>query len=266
MVICLERDADLHMAQLMPLPLTVSCFGKIQIGFTSLVPAHLGSPGQRAVKRVCVCLSLSGVITVWVGSPPKGLCMTIAMIFKWSWWLRPPLKTLNLLDFWVNNAEESALNRTTLYIGLRLHHVRNGTACWKNKHTFSHKCSPTWLDLCGDFGCIFLCSTQPSNLLTSLAQLNFHSSLQQRGHWSRCAHFWHLVFSFSIQCYFNRNSYIHAYCVNDVILRFCRKQQQSGRREKQKAKTRNDIKNWRQRYKESSEWINSSSWKACAWN
>jgi len=54
MVICLERDADLHMSQLMPLPLTVSCFCKIQIGFTFLVPAHLGSPGQRAVKRVCV--------------------------------------------------------------------------------------------------------------------------------------------------------------------------------------------------------------------
>ena len=32
MVICLERGADLHMAQLMPLPLTVSCFSKIQIG------------------------------------------------------------------------------------------------------------------------------------------------------------------------------------------------------------------------------------------
>jgi len=46
----------LHMAQLMPLPLTVSCFSKIQIGFTSLVPAHLGSPGKRAVKRVCVCV------------------------------------------------------------------------------------------------------------------------------------------------------------------------------------------------------------------
>ena len=44
------------MAQLMPLPLTVSCFSKIQIGFTSLVPAHPGSPGQRAVKRVCVCV------------------------------------------------------------------------------------------------------------------------------------------------------------------------------------------------------------------
>jgi len=56
MVICLERDADLHMAQLMPLPLTVSCFIKIQIGFTFLVPAHPGSPGKRAVKRVCVCV------------------------------------------------------------------------------------------------------------------------------------------------------------------------------------------------------------------
>ena len=51
-VLCLERDADLHMAQLMPLPLTVSCFSKIQIGFTFLVLAHPGSPGQRAVKRV----------------------------------------------------------------------------------------------------------------------------------------------------------------------------------------------------------------------
>ena len=55
MVICLERGADLHMVQLMPLPLTVSCFSKIQIGFAFLVPAHSGSPGQMAVKRVCVC-------------------------------------------------------------------------------------------------------------------------------------------------------------------------------------------------------------------
>jgi len=42
------------MAQLMPLPLIVSCFSKIQIGFTFLVSAHPGSPGQKAVKRVCV--------------------------------------------------------------------------------------------------------------------------------------------------------------------------------------------------------------------
>jgi len=56
MVVCLERGADLHMAQLMPLPLTVSCFSKIQIGVIFLVPAHPGSPGKRAVKRVCVCV------------------------------------------------------------------------------------------------------------------------------------------------------------------------------------------------------------------
>jgi len=64
MVICLERDADLHMAlhtaQLMPLPLTVSCFSKIQIGFTFLVPAHLGSPGKGPLNgRVCVCVCVS---------------------------------------------------------------------------------------------------------------------------------------------------------------------------------------------------------------
>jgi len=51
-VICLELGADLHVAQLMPLPLTVFCFSKIQIGFTFPVPAHLGSPGQRAVKWI----------------------------------------------------------------------------------------------------------------------------------------------------------------------------------------------------------------------
>jgi len=56
MVICLERGADLHTAQLMPLPLTVCCFIKIQIGFTFLVPAHPGSPRQRAFKRVCLRL------------------------------------------------------------------------------------------------------------------------------------------------------------------------------------------------------------------
>jgi len=56
MVICLERGADLHMTQLMPLPLTVFCFSKIQIGFTFLVPAHLGSLGKAPLnRRVRVC-------------------------------------------------------------------------------------------------------------------------------------------------------------------------------------------------------------------
>ena len=55
MAICLEQGAGLHMAQLMPLPLTVSCFSKIQIGFTSLVPAHPGSPGKKGSLNWCVC-------------------------------------------------------------------------------------------------------------------------------------------------------------------------------------------------------------------
>jgi len=61
-VICLERGADLHMVQLMPLPLTVSCFSKIQIGFTFQILAHPGSPRKRAVKRVCVCMCVIGVV------------------------------------------------------------------------------------------------------------------------------------------------------------------------------------------------------------
>ena len=70
MVIFLERGADLHMAQLMPLPLTFCCFSKIQIGFIFLVPGHLGSPGQRAVKRVCVyvcvCVCVIRAVIIWI--------------------------------------------------------------------------------------------------------------------------------------------------------------------------------------------------------
>jgi len=61
LVIYLERGADLHMVQLMPLPLTVSCFSNVRIGFTFLVPAHSGCPRQRAIKGVCVY-----VFVVWV--------------------------------------------------------------------------------------------------------------------------------------------------------------------------------------------------------
>ena len=67
MVICLERGADLHMAQLMPLPLNVSCFSKIQIGFTFLVPAHLGIPGKGPLNGcvyVCVCVYGKGMFKI----------------------------------------------------------------------------------------------------------------------------------------------------------------------------------------------------------
>jgi len=59
MVVCLERGVDLHMAQLMPLPLTISCFSKIQICFTFLVPAYLGSSG-KGLLNVCGWVSASG--------------------------------------------------------------------------------------------------------------------------------------------------------------------------------------------------------------
>ena len=77
MLICLERGADLHMAQLMPLPLAVSCFSKTQIGFTFLVPAHPGSPGQRAVKRVRVIVSF---LLLWrYVSVDVSLCLCICV-------------------------------------------------------------------------------------------------------------------------------------------------------------------------------------------
>ena len=65
MAICLERSADLHMTQLMPLPLTVSCFSKIQVGFTFLVPAHpvvqeKGPLNARA--RVCVIQCFAAIV------------------------------------------------------------------------------------------------------------------------------------------------------------------------------------------------------------
>jgi len=54
-VISLQRGADLHMAQLMPLPLTVkSVKSRLVTGFTFLVPPHLGSPGKGPLN-VCVC-------------------------------------------------------------------------------------------------------------------------------------------------------------------------------------------------------------------
>jgi len=76
MVICLELGADMHMAHLMPLPLTVSCFSKIQIGFIFLVLAHPGSPGKGPLNGcVCVCVS-------------SGICVSVrprvTLLSSWS--------------------------------------------------------------------------------------------------------------------------------------------------------------------------------------
>jgi len=67
-VVCLEQGAHLHTAQLMPLPLTDSCFSKIQFGFTFLVPAYPSSPGQRVIKQVYVSFAFSALMLL-VGHP-----------------------------------------------------------------------------------------------------------------------------------------------------------------------------------------------------
>jgi len=71
MVICLELGVDLHIAQVTPLPLTVSCFREIQVGFTFLVPAHPGSPGQRAIKRMCVSVLCFPIIAPCSRQKPR---------------------------------------------------------------------------------------------------------------------------------------------------------------------------------------------------
>ena len=79
MVICLQRGVDLHMAQLMPLPLTISCFSKIQIDFTFLVPAHPGSPGKRPLNGcVCVCTIRNISIQIFTEKRQlyKNICVT----------------------------------------------------------------------------------------------------------------------------------------------------------------------------------------------
>jgi len=53
-VVCLEQGADLHMAQLIPPPLTVSCFSKIQFlpfwyWLTWVVP-------EKGPLNGCVCI------------------------------------------------------------------------------------------------------------------------------------------------------------------------------------------------------------------
>ena len=71
------------MAQLMPLPLTVSCFSKIQSGFTFLVPAHLGSPGKKAVERVCV-RACARVCVIHGEMEPSRVTMSVNKRIGWA--------------------------------------------------------------------------------------------------------------------------------------------------------------------------------------
>jgi len=69
---------------------TVSCFSKIQIGFTFLVPADPGSPGKRAVKRVCVCVCVIVMMILFIlillsfCEPIKVICIILAVVIVFS--------------------------------------------------------------------------------------------------------------------------------------------------------------------------------------
>ena len=79
MIICLERGADLHMAQLMPLPLTVFCFSKIQMGFAFLVVAHPVVPENGLLNGcvcMCYCRHADGSVKFWDVSSGKFIRFT----------------------------------------------------------------------------------------------------------------------------------------------------------------------------------------------
>jgi len=81
-----SKGADLHMAQLMPLPLTVSCYCKIQFDFTFLVQAYPGSPGQRAVKLVwCVLVIVIIIIVIFFVLPPY--CIILITVSRNVLWM-----------------------------------------------------------------------------------------------------------------------------------------------------------------------------------
>ena len=133
MVICLERGADLHMAQLMPLPLTVSCFRKIQIGFTFLVPAHPGSPGKRAVKRVCVCVCVCLSVCKRIsGTSCPVFTKFLCACYLWPW-LSPPLAALR---YFISNKCIAVRKVTTQLRELTYHMGSHSVTCHPAEVTF----------------------------------------------------------------------------------------------------------------------------------
>ena len=86
MVICLERGADLHTAQLIPLSLIVSCFSKIQIGFTFLVPARPGSP-EKGQLNECMCV-------LYIQSTQNLISVFEQTFVASSWFSRVPLPSI----------------------------------------------------------------------------------------------------------------------------------------------------------------------------
>ena len=108
-VICLERGADLHTAQLMPLPHTVSCFIIIQIGFTYLVPAYPGSPGKGPLNGcVCVCIvRLDRRCVGWQQALVRSCRWSSAANLRWSYSTQLTW-TVQLKELWMPSGSTRA--------------------------------------------------------------------------------------------------------------------------------------------------------------
>ena len=106
----MERGADLHMAQLIPLPLTVFCFSKIQTGFTFLVPAHPGSSGQRAVKRVYVVLTNKDVSLIMRGRLYSSCVRSSMLHGSETWPVLLPFNGLFSRTTWVSRYQKGKNN------------------------------------------------------------------------------------------------------------------------------------------------------------
>jgi len=85
---CLERGADLHVAQLMPLPLTVNCFSKVLTGFTFLVPVTWVVPDKGPLNW-CVCILALNEKYLLTGVTACVCCLfrrLLKLLCKWETW------------------------------------------------------------------------------------------------------------------------------------------------------------------------------------
>ena len=133
------------MAHLMPLPLTVCCFSKIQNVFAFLVTAHPGSPGQRAVKRARACaracdVCYTGVIVIKLAYSELNSLQNVYFIFLT---LKMKVMYVNLCQprrviFCWNTCRLSSVVRRAQVLGRR----------WSSLHCLLLSCSVK-TSLCG---------------------------------------------------------------------------------------------------------------------
>jgi len=119
--------------QLMPLPLTVSCFSKIQTSFTFLVPAHPGSPGQRAVKQVCLLETFSARCY----GPRRSIFGPVSSLMELNMRAKVQGRSSNIPPSW--EAESMAANSKFVFFLLEKTRKLNRSGCtlahlWGHRH------------------------------------------------------------------------------------------------------------------------------------